>query len=277
VRRINLAVLLLVVLLVAGLGVTGVYRVRDAANTIKCRNNLLGVGLGLHGFHDATGHFPRATVPNPSLSPEKRLSWMTEIFTFTRSGYRSLLNNEKAWNDPENLPPRHEFWNGAAMQEELYGDVDVFFCPARSHTTPPDSASATDYVGITGVGADAAELPLSNSHAGFFGYNRQITLKDIKDGTGNTMAVTEVLDGGPWTAGGHATVRGLAADGRPYLGKGGQFASLHGSSTVFSWSTGVNVLFADASVRSLKATLSPEVFEAMATIAGGERVERLPD
>jgi len=39
----------------------------------------------------------------------------------------------------------------------------------------------------------------------------------------------------------------------------------------------VNVLFADASVRSIKATMSPEVFEAMATIAGGEQVERLPD
>ena len=40
------------------------------------------------------------------------------------------------------------------------------------------------------------------------------------------MAVTEVLDGGPWTAGGHATVLGLATDGRPYLGKSGQFSSL---------------------------------------------------
>jgi prepilin-type processing-associated H-X9-DG protein len=183
------------------------------------------------------------------------------------------LNNEKAWNDPENLPPRHEFWNGGAMQEELYGDVDVFFCPARSHTTPPDSASATDYVGITGVGAAAAELPLSDPHAGFFGYDRQISLKDIKDGTATTIAVVEVLDGGPWTAGGHSTVRGLVADGGPYLGKAGQFSSLHGS----SWSTGVNVLFADASVRSIKATLSPEVFEAMATIAGGEQVEQRPD
>jgi prepilin-type processing-associated H-X9-DG protein len=127
------------------------------------------------------------------------------------------------------------------------------------------------------VGAAAAQLPLSDPRVGFFGYDRQISLKDIKDGAANTMAVTEVPDGGPWTAGGNATVRGLAADGRPYLGNRGQFSSLHGNSTVFSWSTGVNVLFADASVRSFAATLSPEVLEAMATTAGGEQVEQRPD
>ena len=261
-RRANVVVIIAVVLIVAGLVVMGVYRVRDWANAIKCQNNLHQIGIALHSWHDATGHFPRATVSNPRLPPEKRLSWMVAIFPYTMSGYKSLLNEEKPWDDPENNPPRRQFWHHR-MQEELYGDVEVFFCPARSHTTSPDSACTTDYVGITGVGADAAEFPLSDPRAGFFGYDRQISMKDIKDGTANTMAVTEVLDGGPWTAGGHPTVRGLADDGRPYLGEGGQFASLHGK---------INVLFADASARPFAAALSPEVFEAMATIAGGERI-----
>jgi hypothetical protein len=278
-RRINLVVLLMVVLIVAGLGITGVYRVQDASNRIKCQGNLIGIGIGLHSVLDATGHFPPATVSNPKLPPEKRLSWMTQIFVYMRSGYLSLLDKEKAWDDPENLPPRRQFWSETrhAMQTELYGDADVFFCPARSHTQAPDSASTTDYVGITGVGATAAQLPLSEPHAGFFGYDRQIGLKDIKDGTSNTIAVVEVLDGGFWTAGGHPTVRGLAADGRPYLGEGGQFSSLHGSPNLFSRLSGLNVLFADASVHYLTADLSPEVFEAMTTIAGRERVGALTD
>ena len=72
-------VIIAVVLIVVGLGVTAVYRLRDASNRIKCQGNLIAIGIGLHGFHDATGHFPAATVPNPSLPAEKRLSWLSAM------------------------------------------------------------------------------------------------------------------------------------------------------------------------------------------------------
>jgi hypothetical protein len=232
------------------------------------------MGIGLHGFHDVTGHFPSATVPNASLPPEQRLSWLSEIYPdYLIGGYASLFNKDKAWDAPDNWPPRcHRLDMQGNAQEEPFFDIRGLTCPAHPHTTASDSYS-TDYVGITGLGSASAELPLSDSHAGFFGYDRQITFKDIKDGTSNTIAVVEVLDGGAWTAGGHATVRGLAADGRPYLGEGGQFGSLHGSPTVFSRSSGMNVLLADASVHYFASDLAPEVFEAMATIAGGENVD----
>ncbi len=69
----------------------------------------------------------------------------------------------------------------------------------------------------------------------------------------------EVQNGGPWTAGGKATVQGLSA--LPYLGEAGQFSSFHGDA---------NFIFADASVRPLTAAVSPTVLEAMATIAGSD-------
>jgi hypothetical protein len=274
-RRINVVILLLLALIVVGLGATVVYRVRDASNRIKCQGNLMAMGIGLHGFSDATGHFPSATVPNASLPAEKRLSWLSEICPdYLVGGYASLLNKQKAWDDAENWPPRcrRRIDMQGNTQEEPFGYMGVLFCPAHPHMAASDSYCTTDYVGIAGVGEAAAELQLSDPHAGFFGYDRQITFKDIKDGTANTIAVVEVLDGGAWTAGGHATVRGVTADGRPYLGEGGQFAALHGQ-TVLSRSSGLNVLLADASVHYYAADLAPEVFEAMATIAGGEKVE----
>ena len=97
--------------------------------------------------------------------------------------------------------------------------------------------------------------------AGFFGYDRRLARNDLKDGAATTLMLAEAVDGGPWTAGGKATVRGLAADGRPYLGKGGQFTSLHRAT---------NVAFADCSVRPLTAAVSPRVLEALATVAGGD-------
>ena len=271
-------VIIAVVLIVVGLGVTAVYRLRDASNRIKCQGNLIAIGIGLHGFHDATGHFPAATVPNPSLPAEKRLSWLSAICPdYLVGGHASLLNKQKSWDDTENNPPRcrRRIDMQGNTQDEPFREIEVFSCPRRSPIAAANSISTTDYVGITGVGAAAAELPISDPHAGFFGYDRQITFKDIKDGTSNTIAVVEVLDGGAWTAGGHPTARGVVADERPYLGEGGQFSSLHGQ-TVLSRSNGMNVLLANASVHYYAADLAPEVFEAMATIAGGEQVGNLP-
>jgi prepilin-type processing-associated H-X9-DG protein len=282
-RIVTVAVILVVALLVAGLGVTFAYRVRSAANAMNCRNNLhLLIGIALQGYHDATGHFPSGTVPNSGLPPHKRLSWMTEICpTFVEGGYRTLLNNKKSWDDKENCPVRcrRRIDMQGNTREEPFGEAGFFFCPANLHMSSADLVSLTDYVGIAGLGEAAAELPLADTRAGFFGYDRQISINDIKDGAAETIAVTEVLDGGPWTAGGRATVRGLAASGLPYLGEGGQFAALHGIPKIFSWSQPVrtNVLFADGSVRPFTAAVSPQVFEALATIAGGEHVGELPD
>ncbi len=154
------------------------------------------------------------------------------------------------------------------MREEPAGELGTFLCPANRGRGAPDLPCRTSYLGIAGVGDDAAELPRGDPRAGFFGYDRRLTAKDLTDGAATTLMLAEAADGGFWTAGGKATVRGLAADGRPYLGRGGQFASLH---------RGTNVAFADGSVRRLTPAVSPRVLEALATVAGGEEAGALPD
>lgn len=72
---------------------------------------------------------------------------------------------------------------------------------------------------------------------------------------------------GPWAAGGPSTVRGLDPNDQPYIGWTRQFGGVHRS--------GANVLVADGSVRFFSASISPEVFQAACTIAGGEK-EPLP-
>jgi prepilin-type processing-associated H-X9-DG protein len=86
-------------------------------------------------------------------------------------------------------------------------------------------------------------------------------------GTETTIMLVESLDGGPWTAGGRATVRGLEQS--PYFGSTGQFGSNH--------SNGANVVMADASVRFFTPSMSPQVIEAMAALAGDKNVARFDD
>src|SRR5262249_30460016 len=159
------------------------------------------------------------------------LSWMTEIYPDYYEGH-SLLNRAKAWDDKENWPPRYrDLYKSVSDVFEVrltMAEVEFCRCHAETDRTGKYWGTETSFVGVGGLGESASELPVSDPRAGFFGYDRLISSKDITDGTSNTIAVAEVLDGGPWTRGGHATVRGLVPGERPYLGNGGQFTSLHG-------------------------------------------------
>lgn len=281
-RRINFAVICLLVLLVGGLVIVSISRVRNAASLVQCRNNLRQIGLALGLYHDTQGHFPTGTLPNPNLLPEKRLSWAVAVWPdFMNGGTAARLDKTKPWDAEENCPP---WWrvrvsmDSGEMREEPMGQVRIFQCPAVPVQSMPSLPSPTHYVGIAGLGEEAAELPLSDSRAGFFGYDRKVSRQDIKDGLATTLALADAMDGGPWTAGGRATVRGLSA-GQPYLGEGGQFAGLHRDTKLLPLSSPIatNVLFADASVRRLTPVVGPEVFEAMATIAGGESVNGIEE
>jgi hypothetical protein len=264
---------LFLVLTVLWLLSAAVVKTRDAATLTECANNLHQIGMALQLYDDTHHRFPQGTVPNTNLPPDRRLSWTVEICpAYIEGGYRLLLDRTKAWDAPENCPPRCRIKE--KDEEELFGEVKVFVCPASPVPFTPHLPNLTHYRGIAGVGEDAAELPLSDRRAGFFGYDRKVTRDDIKDGTSATIAVVEVPDGEPWTAGGRATVQGLATGGPPYLSEGGQFSTNHGRHRFpFPNTRTTSVLFADGSVRPFTAAVSPRVFEALATIAGREEID----
>jgi prepilin-type processing-associated H-X9-DG protein len=115
------------------------------------------------------------------------------------------------------------------------------------------------YLGVTGLGKDAATLPLDDPNAGFFGYERKLRFEDIKKGPSTTLTVVETAWAeGAWTAA-PDSVRGLDPEKSPYLSVPQQFGGNHPG--------GANVLFADGSVRFLELGFDPQEFERMATIA----------
>jgi prepilin-type processing-associated H-X9-DG protein len=254
IRRV-FAVLLLVIFsfVVGGLLIVGARKARDAADRIQCSNNLKQIGLAIHNYHDTYNRFPPAAKPSPNLSPQDRLSWMYGILPFLESNpLYSRYDGTKSWDADENR-------FGALTVYHLYQ------CPGYPDRPAVSKFVPTPYLGIAGVGKDAVELPLEDPKAGFFGYERKISFKDIKDDRATTLMVVETAwASGAWTAGGPATVRGFDPEGSPYLGVPGQFGGNHPG--------GANALFADASVRFLNSSLDPQVVEAMATIAGGEEI-----
>ncbi len=168
--------------------------------------------------------------------------------------------------------------------------VAVYRCPSNPNKAAPNAPGLTHYMGIAGIGEHAALLPREDPNAGIFGYENTpsdpadrplgIRKEDIKDGLTTTMMVVETTyQNGPWAAGGPSTVRGLDPDRQPYLGENCQFGGLHRSaaaqSSWFSYPQDTNILFADASVRFVTPSIERGIFEAMATIAGGEQVDQV--
>lgn len=282
-RRTEVAVVLVIVLMLGGLAVIGIQRMRGAAARTQCTNNLKLVALGLHNYASTyDGKLPAGTVWCEGLAWDKRLSWYVEAIPFVDQFFLSF-DRKLPWDADPNLAPTF-LASGDGQPARYERAVELsprfFHCPAGPEPRMPGKPGVTHYVGIAGVGSDAAERYAGCLGNGVFGYDRVIRLKDITDGTANTLAVAETtLDNGPWTAGGRPTVRALdpLADG-PYVGPGGQFSAAHTSGRITLSPAGVtNAAMADGAVRSLSQNIDRQVIEALATIAGGEKDDSVGD
>jgi prepilin-type processing-associated H-X9-DG protein len=248
--------------------------VRRAAARSQCANNLKQIALACHNCADTytypqeggregqKGMLPAGTVFNSALPPEHRLSWFVDLLPFVEQN-----NLYRGFN-------RNEGWDAPANRSAAATPLKVFWCPDWGREAAPDPSYLSAYVGVAGLGADAASLPTGDRNAGVFGHDRRTALAVIADGTSNTLLVLEsARDNGPWSRGGFSTVRGLVPEEQPYLGVGRPFGGTHfAENTVFGRgeSLGCNVAMADGSVHFLVETTAPHVLEALATVAGGE-------
>lgn len=273
-RWVQVLVVLGVVVILIGLLFPAVCRVRHAAARMQCSNNLKQIAIALHTYADANGRklpsgedvsvLPAGTIPNPALAPEQRLSWLVEILPYVEANnLYSRLDRKVGWEAPVNEPVVRTAYK-------------VYQCPDWGREPPLEQMNLTPYIGVAGLGSDAATLPAGHERAGVFGYDRRTALADITDGLSNTMVVLEsARDNGPWAQGGPATVRGLDPDDTPYLGVGRPFGGTH--FTERPWfhprrSLGCNVAMADGSVRFLAESIDAAVLQALATIAGKEEL-----
>ena len=195
--------------------------------------------------------------------PMQRVSWMAALLPFL--GQESLfgkINFNLSWRDPGNWAPA-----GTMVAQFL----DPTYPSSSYFLTRPDlpfDAAATHFVGIAGVGLDAADYdpadPATINKRGILNYNKGVSLEEVRKGhgLGNTMLMVQVpFDGltgvSPWMAGGGSTLRGVPEKNSvaPFIIEG------KGESGTFA-------LMADGSVRFVKHDVSDEVFKAMATARG---------
>lgn len=205
--------------------------------------------LGLHGYEKTAGSFPAGAAGAQLLPPETRLSWLATLLPYyDHLDWHEQLNFGRAWND-------------AANQRVTRRPFELVVNPSLGPATTKAGFPISHYVGVAGMGGDAANLEASDPRAGVFGFRPRPRRDQIPDGASHTIALAGVQKQlGPWASGGAATVRGFTR--QPYIHGPDGFGS--------GQPDGMVVGMADGSVRFLSKDIDPAVLALLVTANGGE-------
>ena len=214
----------------AGIGVAlllpAVQSAREAARRAQCVYNLKQQALAMHNYLDANGTFPAKAILSKAGKP--LLSWRVTILPFIEQGeLYGKFKLDEPWDSPNNKP--------------LIGLMPkTFACPSNSLP-----------VGMTPYRLSQGPGAMADGDAG-------ARIKEVTDGTSNTLLIVETADGVEWTK-----PDPLA------LGGANNPLTLLGS----NHPGGFNSAFADGSVRFIKKSIAEVVLQALITRSGGEFID----
>ncbi len=175
---IELLVVIAIIAILIALLLPAVQQAREAARRSSCKNNLKQVALALHNYHDTHSVFPYGfwSLENEGIYKRNRDSWFQQVLPFVE---QTALYNSYITENPEYA---HQF-TGRDKK------VPAFFCPSN-----PESG-LTSSLGFRGTyGGNAGSTTASASSTagnGIFFRNSKISLRDVTDGSSNTIMVGE--------------------------------------------------------------------------------------
>lgn len=215
---IGMIVLLACVGILAALLLPALQQARVAARRTQCTNNLKQIGLALHNYHDVYGTYPPAYVADEEGNPMH--SWRVLILPYLG---QAPLYEAYDFTEP---------WDSPANEFVLESMPMVFRCPSNDDPISVDTGYAAVF------GPDCV-----------FAGAEGIGLRDITDGTSNTLMVGEAHGAAiPWTK-----PQDVEIAQHPTLNDPDGLSSAHPQ--------GLNVLFADGSVRFLHQSTNQETLQ----------------
>ena len=199
---VELLVVIAIIGILIALLLPAVQAAREAAKRSQCSNNLKQIGLALQNYHDTFKSFPSGWVMSKvALSTEPQWSWGAMVLPFMEQ--QAAYDAMHVGNVPLALAI-------AADPVVFTTPIDGFRCPSdngpplnygrrfHSHPDLPDGPALANYVGAhTSFSKmiSARENGGWNSNwddeRGIFIEDRATKIRDILDGTSNTIAVGE--------------------------------------------------------------------------------------
>jgi prepilin-type processing-associated H-X9-DG protein/prepilin-type N-terminal cleavage/methylation domain-containing protein len=198
---VELLVVLAIIGILIALLLPAVQRVREAANRIKCANNLKQIGLALHLYHDAELIFPPGIKASSPYTTQEWPYFLHYVLPYIeQTGYYDAVGGP-------NFVPGNP-WNANTTWPASVNNVALALleCPSDGIGDDPkgnpDNGGvlklfASNYLGIfSGMeDGDNVYFQYVPSTRALFSIGTGTRLAEITDGTSSTMAVAEYLKG----------------------------------------------------------------------------------
>jgi len=296
---IELLVVIAIIAILIALLLPAVQQAREAARRTQCRNNLKQIGLALHNYHDTFLVFPPGALamnsagvaypPQTTGSDPGRTTvtggWSWSVFILPYIDQAPLYNSLAP--NGNNFP--------AAPNAFTRTILPAFLCPSdpsgsivTSQAMGGDNAgnghAKSNYQGVSGSGSLNYALQLAATTYGIFNYNSKVAIRDITDGTSNTIMVcerlwdgttSEIRRGGVWVG----KCPGITATGDP----GNKYANLVRAENSPAWIIkgtnnnsamsqhvgGVHFVLGDGAVRFISENTSGAIYQSLAQRSDG--------
>lgn len=184
---IELLVVIAIIAILVGLLLPAVQKVREAANRVKCQNNLKQLALAVHNYESALGCYPPSMyAPVGSTFGVNNGSWSVHgrILHYIEQGNAGLrVNLEAAWDT--------QLATGVPQTR-----ISVFLCPSEMNNTVRMSGGSPYVYPHTygfNFGTWFVYDPSNGSGGdGVFFPNARVGPASITDGLSNTLCAAEV-------------------------------------------------------------------------------------
>jgi prepilin-type N-terminal cleavage/methylation domain-containing protein/prepilin-type processing-associated H-X9-DG protein len=149
---IELLVVIAIIAILIGLLLPAVQKIREAANRMKCSNNLKQLGLGAHNYSDVNGTMPPAVLVGPGVGWNNQDSigpnWAIMMLPFIEQDnlYRQVqasVQNYQSWVTSNGATGSNDQnWRSIAVNGVMFRSTKVptYTCPSEAYANTQGSA-----------------------------------------------------------------------------------------------------------------------------------------
>lgn len=218
---IELLVVIAIIAILIALLLPAVQQAREAARRTQCKNNLKQLGLALHNYHDVNLAFPPGWVDQ---GPDGNSVWNWTAMILPYLEQSALYDQLNVGNSPP-VDVLADTDLVTLMQQPL----TAFRCPSDTgpgintngnRLNSGQSLALTNYVGNAG----SNRIERAGSEAdGLYCQNSKVRIRDVTDGTSNTIAVGERA----WKLNGYDLKAGVSFMNRTAYGNQTEFGGVY--------------------------------------------------